>query len=321
MLAFGRRVLAALVFSALTLSLISCAKSPEQSSGQLAYYTFTDDAGRRVSLRKKPEKVAVLFSSYAEIWQLAGGEVAVTVGESIERGIASEGTPLVDAGAGKSIDAELLLSYAPDFVLCSADLSGQMEAAAVLEDAGVPASAFHVESFEDYLRMLKICTDILEQPSAYETYGLQVRAEIGRVLEEAQAQKASQGGKKILFIRAGSSYNATKAKTPENNFVCQMLSELGAQNIAEQADILLEELSLEEILLQNPDYIFISTMGSEGAAKEYMQSLFAAPGWQELDAVRNGAYAFLPKELFHFKPNARWAEAYAYLAELLYFGQ
>ena len=28
--------------------------------------------------------------------------------------------------------------------------------------------------------------------------------------------------------------------------------------------------------------------------------------------------AFLEKELFHFKPNARWAEAYELLAKLLY---
>jgi len=55
----------------------------------------------------------------------------------------------------------------------------------------------------------------------------------------------------------------------------------------------------------------------EKAAKEYMQSLFALPEWQQLDAVRQGNYAFLPKELFHFKPNAKWAEGYAYLAERL----
>ena len=46
--------------------------------------------------------------------------------------------------------------------------------------------------------------------------------------------------------------------------------------------------------------------------------LWEEEGWKDLAAVREKNYAFLPKELFHFKPNARWAEAYAYLAELLY---
>ena len=41
-------------------------------------------------------------------------------------------------------------------------------------------------------------------------------------------------------------------------------------------------------------------------------------GWKDLTAVRQGNYTFLQKDLFHFKPNARWAEAYELLAKLLY---
>lgn len=314
----GRRVAAAVLVGALALGLFGCAKSPKKDMQEGSFYTFTDDVGREVELKKAPEKVAVLFSSYADIWQLAGGSVAVSVGESIERGITAEGTPVVDSGAGKSIDAELLLSYEPDFVICSADIAGQMEAAEILGQAGIATAAFRVESFADYLRVLKICTDITGQNEAYATCGTEIAGRIEDAQKAAQDKAAAQGEKKILFIRAGSTYSATKAKTAENNFVCQMLEELGTQNIAEQAGALLEGLSLEEVLLQNPDYIFISTMGNEQAARQYMQELFMQPEWQALDAIKNGKYAFLPKELFHFKPNANWAEAYEYLAELLY---
>ena len=34
--------------------------------------------------------------------------------------------------------------------------------------------------------------------------------------------------------------------------------------------------------------------------------------------VRDGRVYYLPKDLFQFKPNARWYEAYRYLYELLY---
>ena len=37
-----------------------------------------------------------------------------------------------------------------------------------------------------------------------------------------------------------------------------------------------------------------------------------------LTAIREKRYTILPKELFHFKPNARWDEAYRYLYDLLY---
>ena len=86
----------------------------------------------------------------------------------------------------------------------------------------------------------------------------------------------------------------------------------------EQGKLYSRIAELEEILLQDPDHIFLTTMGSEEAAKAYIGDLFLQDGWNRLTAVQNGQYTFLPKELFHFKPNARWAEAYEILAQTLY---
>ena len=62
----------------------------------------------------------------------------------------------------------------------------------------------------------------------------------------------------------------------------------------------------------------ITTMGDESAGTAYMDSLISDPVWQTLTAVKEGRVHQLPKELFQYKPNARWGEAYAYLIELLY---
>ena len=61
-------------------------------------------------------------------------------------------------------------------------------------------------------------------------------------------------------------------------------------------------------------------MGSdEEAALGYLEEHFESnPAWAGLSAVQNGRYEVLPKELFHYKPNARWGESYAYLAKILY---
>ena len=61
---------------------------------------------------------------------------------------------MVDDGAGKTINQELLLSYEPDFVICSADLEEQVKTAEFLRKQGVPAAVFHVEEFQEYLDML-----------------------------------------------------------------------------------------------------------------------------------------------------------------------
>lgn len=313
-----KSILAALPLCLFLFAACSPGGSKDQPApGAQAYYNFTDDAGTEVTLAEKPQKVAVLFSSFADVWRTAGGEISITVGESIERGFAEEGVLLVDGGAGKTIDSELLVSYQPDFVICSADIQAQVEAAKLLNEAGIPAAQFQVESFSDYLNMLKICTDITENPQAYQTYGTDVKEEIDRLLSEFSANADTADKKDILFIRAGSKFSATKAKTASDNFVCVMLQELGTNNIAEKAEVLLDGLSFEEVLLSDPDYIFITTMGDEDAAKAYMESLFSEDGWKDLSAVKEKRYSFLPKDLFHFKPNARWGEAYRYLSGLL----
>lgn len=309
-----RCVIAAALILALLLSACGGQAAPPPEGDWS--YLFTDSTGAVISLTERPETVAVLFSSYAEIWTLAGGRVDVTVGESVERGFAPENVTLVDQGAGKTIDHELLIAAQPDLIIGSADIPAHVEVGEMMAGSGIPCALFRVDTFADYLSMLKICTDITGDFAAYETYGTAVQAQIDSVLR-AVAELDTEP-KNILFIRAGSQYSFTKAKRAPENFVCIMLDELGSHNIADDAVVLLDGLSLEEILLQDPDYIFLTTMGSEEAAVQYVEDLFAQDGWKELTAVRNGNYTFLPKDLFHFKPNARWGEAYAILAELLY---
>lgn len=278
-------------------------------------YVFTDDAGYEVRLEKYPVTTAVLFSSYAEIWTLCEGSVDITVYESIERGFASEDALLVDDGAGKTIDTERLIAAQPDFVIASADIPAQVECCAQLREMGIPAALFHVESFADYLRVLDILTTITGNREVYEQYGISVQDAIDGLLTPQIKQQNST--LTYLFIRAGSSKSSTKAKTASNNFVCAMLDDLGAKNIADQAPVLLDSLSFETVLLQDPDFIFISTMGNEQAAKQYMDQVLQQDTWQSLSAIQKGNYAYLEKDLFQFKPNQRWAQAYQILEQYL----
>lgn len=295
------------------LQITACTAPTKQESNE--YFSFTDDTGGTVTLAQKPQRVAVLFSSFAEIWKNAGGEIYVTVGESIERGFADSDTLLADSGAGKAINTELLLSYEPDFVICSSDIAAQSQAAKTLSPAGIPCAQFRVETFDDYLHMLKICTKITGNEQAYETYGTDAQSRINTILGSIDL---TQPKKNILFIRAGSSAKSTKAKTADEHFACVMLNELGTFNIAENAPILLDGLSIEEIITQNPEIIFVTTMGDAKAAKNNMDKIISSPEWQSLDAVKTQRVYYLPKELFQYKPNARWADAYAYLAEIIY---
>ncbi len=304
----NKRLLALLLLACTVLPLISCASSPI-SNEDAPFLTFLDDTGATVTLDVPPRRIAVLFSSLADVWISAGGTVAITVGESVERGFADKSAILVDADAGKTVNTELLIASDPDFVICSADVAAQVNAAELLRSWGIPAASFRIESFSDYLRMLKICTDLTERPDKYEENGSAVQARIHAMLSSLPANKKVR----TLFVRA--SATSVKAKTASDHFAAAMLSELGTYDIANDAPVLIDGISEEVLLREDPEAIFVSFMGNEESAKE---NLAANPTWQSLTAVKNGHCHYLPKSLFQYKPNARWDEAYAYLIGLLY---
>ena len=76
---------------------------------------------------------------------------------------------------------------------------------------------------------------------------------------------------------------------------------------------------MDTIIAEDPDYIFVTTMGDSQKAIDALKAgIESNPAWGSLSAVQNGRYLILPKDLFHYKPNARWAESYEYLARILY---
>lgn len=265
-----------------------------------------------ISSAEAPERVAVLFSSYAQMWTEAGGAVSITVGESIERGFCAEGTPVVDSGAGKSINTELLLSFQPDLVICSADIPAQVKTAEVMKAAGISCLTLTVESFEDYKAAFGIMTGLTGNEEAYAEYVQSAEDRINDIVAACGSE-----GETYAFIRTGASDSSAKLKQSEEHFACDMLNTMGLYNIADGGIVASGSVNVEALLSAAPDWIFISLMGDEKAAGEFARRMLSAPEWQYLDAVRNGHVVILPKDLFHYKPNSRWAEAYEYLFETL----
>lgn len=282
-----------------------------ESSGE--YFTFTDSEGEIVELSHKPQKTAVLFSSLAECWIEAGGEVYVTVRESVERGLVKEETELVDKGAGKTVDTEKLISLEPDFVICSADIASHRDVASALKKAKIPVAMLRMDTFEDYLTILRTLTKITGKTENYEQFGENAKSEIEKIISNGKREN----NPKILFVRSGSSYSSAKAKKADDNFAAKILEDFGCVNIADKAEVLLDNLSAEVILKENPQYIFVSVMGDYDNSKAYMQELLAKKEYASLDAVKNGRVYFLSKELFQYKPCGRWAESYRYISSIL----
>lgn len=300
-----------LIISLFTLVLTGCKAQPEAKVNS-NYYSFTDSLGNTVNLNDKPQRVVSLVGSYAETWILAGGNlVGVTNDVIAERKMdLPEGTKIV--GTIKDPNIEEIIDLSPDFVLLSPDIGSHLKISEILRKSNITFAFFKVEHFEDYLDMLRICTDITGNKELYEKNGLEVKEQIDAVLTKIDKKNNPD----ILFIRAFSS--GAKAKN-DDNMACKILNDLGTVNIASRHKSLLEDLSMEVIIQEDPDYIFVVTMGDSKKALEALkEGIEKNPAWSDLSAVKNNRLVVLPKELFHYKPNAKWGDSYEYLAKILY---
>ncbi len=291
--------------------LTACSKTEESKSDG---YTFTDALGREVSVTSF-EKTVIASGSLAEIWELAGGTVYGATDDVLDSHSLKDPDSVKIYGDVKNPSVESIIADDADFVIFSSTIAKQVELEESLSSAGVTVAYFNVESFDEYLSMLKICTDITGNSDLYTSNGEAVRERIEQAIEKSKGHDAPD----ILLLRAYST--GVKAKGSDN-MTGQMLSDLGCVNIADSDSSLLEELSLESIVRADPDYVFITTMGEDeqAAIAQYESTLASNPAWQELTAVKNNEVHILPKELYHYKPNARWGEAYEKLEEILYEG-
>ena len=276
--------------------------------------TFTDALGSTVTV-DRPQRVVSFYGSFAEMWMLAGGELAGTTDDAITERKLPLGEDVAIIGSTRNPNLEMALGLDADFAILSADTTDHVQAAETLRAAGVTCAFFRVDTLEDYEAAMEICTSITGRADLYEQNALAVQRQAQEVIQRVRPLLEEEPVTALL-IRAYST--GAKAKGMDN-LAGVMLHQLGVKNLVDQYPSLLEELSMEEIIAADPDYIFVTIMGSsqQKALDALAEGIQKNPAWSSLSAVQNGRYVILPGDLFHYKPNARWGESYAYLADIL----
>ena len=294
--------------------LTGCAPSARNDLSQ--GYTFSDDLDRIVTV-ENPQRVAPLLGSFAQVWYLAGGTIYASADDAWEDFDLPLPEDAVNLGMTKELSMEKLFAAEPDFIIASANTAQQVQWQDTLEKTGIPVAYFDVSDFDDYLRMLKICTDITGRPDLYEEKGLAVQTQIEAVIAQSQARLKSKDAPTVLSLRASAS--SIRAKNSQGNVLGEILRALGCVNIADSDDSLLENLSIEHILQADPDYIFFVQQGddAQGMAENVQRFMAENPAWGQLTAVKEGRVFYLDKALYGLKPNDRWGEAYEKIESIL----
>lgn len=284
----------------------------EEETASAKAVTFTDAVGNRVEV-KSARRVVALMGSFAETWADAGGTLVGVTRDAYTGHHLNLDKTVVNLGSYTNPSMEEIISLRPDFVILSADTPEHVKLCKALRQAGLNAACFKVDTFSDYLKMLRICTQMTGREDLYEKNGLALQKRINSVIAGTKGEKSPS----VLFIRA---YSTGYDVMNSSSMTGIMLKDLGASNIADSDKSLLKSLSMDAIIKSDPDFILVVVMGSdEKKALNLIAGQFQSnPAWAGLKAVKNQHYDVIPQDLFHYKPNARWGESYEYLSKLLY---
>lgn len=255
---------------------------------------------------KPPKNIVALSKSVAELWTLSGGTITATTDDALELPGAENA---VSIGTLTTASLEVILSVNPQLVILTLDIPLHKTLERNLRTLGIKTYIADVKNFSDYENVMADFTKLTGRKDLYKKNVSDVQNQI----EKIKNLYAGKVKGTYYFVRA----STTKNKVLKNHFGNEIFHDLGLESIIED-DNLLDELSTEQLLAKNPDYIFVTFQGNEKKGRESFKAAYEnSPVWSELKAVKNDKVIFLPKDLFNYKPNARWAQAYEVVADAI----
>ena len=256
------------------------------------------------------KKVIALSKSNAELWLLAGGELIATSDDALKIEGISEKT--VSLGDMDHVSLEAIAALEPDLLIVFSTDPAQKALGEAAEGIGIRVLYTNIDDFDDYAAVMKDLTTETGRADLYKENVADVAEEIEEIIGNVPGD--TRGGTYLLLH-----VSATKSKVEKNDyFASEIFNNLGLTNIAAD-DSSFDDLSIEQIVTADPDYIFVVPRGDEKKAMAGFDELFTGQAaWESLSAVKNGKYYLLSKDLFGLKPNDKWAETYKAAFEILY---
>ncbi len=245
------------------------------SAGALAQtypLTVVDTAGNTVEIAAEPQTVVSLAASNTEILYAlgVGGKVVGVDAYSDYPAEALENAAVVGDYNGPNVESILALD--PDVVFAANSI--QQEAIDTLKAAGVAVVSVEATAYAEIIPSIQLVADIMGVSADA------VIEEMNKEEEEALALKDKCAGKTVYFALSFGEWGDWSAG--DGTFIGDMLTMLGAENIAAGLGYAWPQYSVEQLLEKDPDVILVS--GGEASAEAFC----AFESYQELTAVKEG---------------------------------
>ena len=276
--------------------------------------TIIDPFEQEITMDKKPERVVVLVNSILDLWYMAGGTAIARV--TGKENVPPEAEDLEEVGGTASPNVEKIVALKPDLVIMSSSRPEHRELKEIMEQSNINYLFVDYLLYEDFINYLDLFTRITGREDLFEGSITEINNKVKDIVKLVSEQQSP----KVLIISATSQRVQCELPT---GITGDMVRILAAENIAAEYSLAEGgtkiEFSLERIVEKDPDVILITTAGDvEKAKSRIKEDIESNQAWAGLRAVKEGNVHYLPKDLYLYKPNARYPEAIENLAKILY---
>lgn len=309
----GKKTIVLIISVMLAAVLAGCGarKQAEAPAGDV-FAEITDVNGRTVKLKKKPERIIVTSSSFLEPLHEVGGDVVARPDSKTNMPEYAKDKPSI--GRTYNVDMEKLISYTPDLVIINKATNEKL--IQPLEAAGIPVIVAKLKSYEDVKNGLRQFAVITGHPEKAEAF----IADMDKRIEEIK-NRLPKKELRVLILHSTSQGVSVQLDSSIAGSVANLL---GFKNVASGMKAMEDKpdaapYSIETAVEQNPDVIFVTSMGKVDEIRASMEQTMATnPAWQSIPAVRDKKVYYLSQEHFLLSPCIHYPEAVEEMARLIY---
>lgn len=263
------------------LGLCACSNQnvPGNSSAGAPAITVTDMTGREVTLDEPATRVVALTPSDCEIlYAIGAGDTLVGRGKYCDYPAEVQEIPPVQSGSDTNI--EQILALNPQ-VLIMSTMAQTEEQVEQLEAAGIHVVVSDAQDIEGVYTAIELIGALMGKNDEAASVVNNMKTSFADIQEKA----VGDGTETIYFEVSPLEYGLWTAGS--NTFMDEVANMLGLTNCFADVEGW-AEISEEQVLERNPDYIMTITMYyGEGPKPE--EEILSRPGWENITAVQNEA--------------------------------
>ncbi len=265
--------------------------------------TVTDDEGREVTFERAPERIVSLAPSHTETLFALGLDDEV-VGVTEYCNYPPEALEKPKIGGFSKIDLEKVVGLNPDLILATS-IHSELVVPALVE-RGLKVIVVNPEDIDAVLTRISLVGQVTGRAEA--------ARELVADLEERIA--AVEARVKGLAIRPRVFWELSPDlyTVGPGSFIDDIITRAGGANVASEAQSQWPQLSLEALVLADPEIIILGDHPYGATAGEVK----SRPGWADITAVKRGRIVEVEDDDLVSQPGPRIAEALEFVVQAIH---